>query len=188
MGVPSFNNEGHLPLGRYSCSLNDFEDAFVTAAMFEKSESRTNLFADLLAAIEMLNRLSEELVESIWCGGGFASAKLDPSDIDVTFILNRRALELLPETDRARLKKVQLRGGFKQIGIRVDGFFMTRDVIPNPWSGQGNVTEEASPYLTRRGAWDDWWGRSRVVGTPEGKPLLADAIPRRGYVEVIIGG
>lgn len=188
MGVPTFDSEGHLPRGRYSCNLDEFEERFVTSETFVSSDTRSSIFADFLSAMNLLKEFSSELIESIWCGGGFTSAKPNPKDIDITVIVNSYAFNSLSESNQLRLRKLLNKGGFKELGLKVDGFFMTRDQIANPWLKGSEVSEEVTPYLSKRGAWDDWWSRVRVYGAEGQKPVVEDATPRRGYVEVIIDG
>jgi hypothetical protein len=48
-------------------------------------------------------------------------------------------------------------------------------------------TSHHDQYLRRRGYWDDFWMRTRS-GT-KGQPFqVADALPRRGYVEISLDG
>ena len=47
--------------------------------------------------------------------------------------------------------------------------------------------EEPSFYYVMRGYWDDWWMRLRNQAGA-GQPIDLEALPRRGYVEVILDG
>lgn len=90
---------GHLPVGRYSCSLEEIESTFVTAPAFRNSQSRPALFDGLLAYLhewEEAERLVDtKVLMSLWIGGGFTSDKLDTDDVDVSPIVNSRALDNL---------------------------------------------------------------------------------------------
>ena len=186
MGIPPFGASGHLPRGRHACDLDEFEAAFVTAPQFATSSKRASLFADLLSALDWLaDRYSPDLVERAWVGGGFASDKLDPTDIDVTFILSHETHAALGEDQKRRLEKLLRRGGFKGIGLSVDGFMMIRERIALPWFGSG-VGDAGQDYFLKRGAWDDWWSRDRAHVAAGEPPVVEDADPVRGYVEVIV--
>lgn len=188
MGIPAFEATGLLPHGRFACDLDEFERMFVLDARFASSAKRTPLFGDFLAALDLVQAIMPGGVERVWIGGGFTSDKLDPSDIDATFIINEPVHEALDDEARERIEALLTHGGFKAdgIGLSVDGFMLVRRQVANPWTADGGVRPAATPYLVRRGAWDDWWSRHRVHGTAEEKPQVEDAPPRRGYVEVII--
>lgn len=186
MGVPTFESTGLLPHGRFACDLDEFERVFVLAPSFSSSTTRRAIFADFLSALELLDAIAPGLVERIWFGGGFTTAKPDPSDIDATFLLNADVHDGLAPDARARLETLLSHDGFKGLGMSVDGFMLVRRPAANPWARGGGVQEKATPYLVKRGAWDDWWSRHRVHGTPDERPKIEDAPPRRGYVEVII--
>lgn len=186
MGVPAFEATGLLPLGRHMCDLAEFEQVFVLDSRFSASSTRPRLLTEFLSAIQFLkDQFSVDLVERVWVGGGFTAAKLDPSDIDVTFILNNDAYVGLSKTQRGKLGKLLRAGGFKAIGLSVDGFMMVRERIAQPWSGAGLGTE-GDGYFPIRGAWDDWWSRDRAHSVAGAPPVIADAEPVRGYVEVMV--
>lgn len=186
MGIPAFEANGMLPLGRHTCDPAEFEASFVHDRRFVSSRSRQDLFSQFLAATQFLRQeFSSELVERVWVGGSFTTAKLDPSDIDVTFILNNEAYSGLSKTKQSKLGKLLRAGGFKALELSVDGFMMVRERIAQPWSGSGLGTE-GTGYFPIRGAWDDWWSRNRASVLAGAEPVLADAEPVRGYVEVMI--
>lgn len=186
MGVPAFEPTGLLPHGRFACDLDEFERTFVLDPQFASSTTRRNLFGDFRSALNVVQAIAPGLVERIWFGGGFTSAKPDPSDIDVTFLLNAETHDSLSDEARERIETLLTVGGFKGLGLSVDGFMLVRRPVANPWTSDGGVRSNATPYLVKRGAWDDWWSRHRVHGTATEKPKVEDAPPRRGYVEVII--
>lgn len=187
VGLPKFSGDGSMPDGRHACTLDEFEETFVLNSNFESSATRKRIFEDFLSAIELLRDFDDQLLERAWIGGGFASAKLDPSDIDVTFILDADRHRSLSGRQRDRIAKLCRKRGFEPLDLLVDGFFFVRERFANPWQG-GGVVEEARNYATARGAWDDWWTRSRNVGGKDDDPALEDADPVRGYVEVIFDG
>lgn len=180
---------GQLPEGRHCASLDEFEIAFVLDPAFAASTTRSPAFADLLSALDLLNVYHHALVERMWMGGTFTSGKLDPSDIDVTFLLNEAIYNSLSKKVQARIFRLGRKGkGFVEVGLVVDAFFLVRSRIANPWSGPGEVSDSASSYMGIRGAWDDWWSRDRRIGAKDTAPLVEDSDPVRGYVEVIFNG
>lgn len=188
MGIPGFEPNGLLPHGRFACELDEFEQAFVLDGRFASSSSRPALFAHFLSAIDLLDAIAPGIVERVWLGGGFTSDKLDPSDIDATFLLDADIHDALTVDALDRLKALLSDGGFKGLGLSVDGFMLVRRPAANPWTRDGGVRDNAAPYMSRRGAWDDWWSRHRVHGTAQERPKVEDAPPRRGYVEVSVNG
>jgi len=186
MGIPRFEASGHLPLGRHVCTLDEFEEAFVDAPTFATSSTRGRLFSDFLAALAWLqSHYAADLVERAWVGGGFTSEKLDPTDIDVTFVVSDDAHEALGEVKQGKLLKLLRKGGFKGVGLSVDGFMMIRERIALPWFGSG-VGDAGQDYFLKRGAWDDWWSRDRANVAAGDPPVIEDAEPVRGYVEVSV--
>jgi hypothetical protein len=185
MGVPAFASTGMLPLGRHVCDLDEFEQVFVFDQGFASSQTRQPIFENFLAARQLLaDKYGAGLVERVWIGGGFTTAKLDPGDIDVTFLLSADAWDSLSKSAQDRLRKLG-REGFKKLGLSVDGFMVTRRPVALPWLKDG-LGPEGADYFPMRGAWDDWWSRDRghvVEGAP---PVLEDAHPVRGYVEVVV--
>lgn len=186
MGVPAFEPSGLLPHGRFACDLDEFERSFVLDARFAGSTTRRRLFGDFRSALAVVQAIAPGGVERVWLGGGFTSAKRDPSDIDATFILNAAVHDALDTTSRERLEALLSHGGFKGLDLSVDGFMLVRQEIASPWTREGGIRQTATPYLVKRGAWDDWWSRHRVYGTADERPKVEDSPPRRGYVEVII--
>ena len=117
-------------------------------------------------------------------GGGFISAKLSPSDLDVTFIVSAEVHGSLSNSKRQKIAKL-----CRRAYASVDAFIVARRRIANPWSHQrGEIKDEVTGYAGLRGAWDDWWVRDRIHGKKEEGPILADADPVRGYVEVMLSG
>lgn len=177
---------GLLPRGRYLCNLTEFHAMFVADAQFASSTTRAQIFEDLVAALEfLLTEFHEELVECIWVGGSFTTAKPDPNDIDVTFLLNHEHYSGLSGRKRDKLHKLLRAGGFEAVKLSVDGFMIVRERISNPWKA-GAISTDAAPYLKERGGWDDWWSRHRSHGNKSQQPLVDDADPTRGYLEVTL--
>lgn len=184
MGVPPLEPTGLLPLGRHVCDLDEIRAAFVDATQFATSTSRDQIYADFLSALEFLReKFAVELVETVWIGGSFTTEKLDPEDIDVSFILNGVEHDQLSGTKRDKLSKLLRVGGFAALDLSVDGFMIVRHLIANPWAGAG-LTEEAIAPMSKRGAWDDWWSRHRTNGAKDEPPTIEDAALVRGYLEV----
>jgi hypothetical protein len=187
MTIPALTPLGFLPEGRHVCTLEDLESQFATNVLFSASVGRVRILGDLLSALALLRNFDAQLVERIWIGGSYATTKVEPSDIDVTFILNASSYASLSGSKKDKIAKLCRKGGFEGVGLKVDGFFFARERIANPWDGPG-VGRHAQGYASIRGAWDDWWTRNRSAGTKEDEPMVEDADPVRGYLEVILNG
>lgn len=174
---------GVLPPGRYRCSLAEFEATYVTADHLSGSNTRKEIFGHFL---EIHKNLSELVtVEAVWIGGSFVTSTADPDDIDCLFHVDAASFEALPSNGaRNRVRVLNKKGKLKKAGFRVEPFVLIREVFANPWSG-GGVSEAATPTFALRGAWDDWWQRARTNPDKNALPTLTDAVPVKGYLEVI---
>lgn len=185
--TPALTAEGMLPVGRFPCTLDEFEETFIDAATFVKSATRGEIFKDFLSVVGLLKAFSPDLVECVWIGGSFVTDKLDPDDIDCLFVLSGPAFDALPSQNKrnkiqAFNKKNYVRDKF---ALRVESFLLIRVPFANPWE-KGGVHPNAAPYTQVRGAWDDWWLRTRTGEGPNDLPRIESAEPKRGYLEVIL--
>lgn len=168
---------GVLPVGRYACTPTEVHDALVAGSAFMTSSTRRSCFDGLEQVRSMIERLAPGLVESAWVGGSFATDRLDPDDVDVTFVLDHSVFDSLPPADQVSARRLG-QGDLvrRKTGLRVDVSVMVRERYPSPW--QAGMLDPASiGYFSTRGAWDDWWQRSRSSADP--------SMPARGYLEVI---
>lgn len=173
-----------LPLGRYACTLSDLKREYVDDPRFSGSITRNQIFEDLLDAREMLDHISQDLVEVVWVGGSFVTGVLDPDDIDCTFVISGPELRAFSNTKRDKVMKFNKNGWLREkTQLRVESFLLVREPIANPWLKDG-LHPDAVEYLSVRGAWDDWWMRVRSNPDKTAAPVLADAEPKRGYLEV----
>lgn len=170
---------GLLPAGRHVCAKAEVESAFVTESAFSSSTTRATIWGDWQNALNVLQ--SAALVRAAWIGGSFTTAKMDPEDIDVTFIIDGADMRGRTPQDQQIIALFAGGGQVKtSLKLRVDAYILPWECVPAPQPGMGPVQDG---YYWARGYWDDWWQRARV--TAKGAPATpADAIPRRGYVEV----
>jgi hypothetical protein len=173
---PNFNPvTGNLPRGRWVFTLADAEARFVCGPEFATSDRRKEVWSDFRTALAAIGSLKIK-VPSVFIGGTFATNKIDPSDIDATFIVDRSAIRN-PAT-YGRL--VQFVGGLRHSGLNVDGFLLL-------WDAEGDESLMDPGYLNARGKWDDWWQRDVAKGQ-RGTPVRAHSLPKRGYIEVEVDG
>lgn len=99
----SFDQDGFLPPGRYSCTLTGVEDLLVHHPTFDESTTRQEIWNNLLdflaafTAVEERHRavLPGRLIDRVWIGGSFVSTKLDPRNADCTLWLNGEVVQAL---------------------------------------------------------------------------------------------
>jgi len=173
---------GLLPLGRHHCTEAEVEAAFVSASGFATSSSRAAIWSAWQQAVAFLQ--TAVTVHAAWLGGSFTTSKMDPEDLDATFIVNaddyrRRST---PEQQIVTLFATsQVR---TRLSLRVDSYIIPWEQTPQPLSpGFGPFQER---YFRQRGYWDDWWQRQRQTPktNPPTPPNPRDAVPLRGYLEV----
>lgn len=179
--IPGFTPEtGCLPHGRYPCTLEEMQWRFVTN-MNDASGHRARIWEDFERATRAIRSVAP--VASVWVGGSFVTDIPSPSDIDVVYLV--RANEYDAITDQELKKRLNMfRGGKKLFNknMLVDSYVLD-------WRPRGSerpVGNSEQEAMANRGYWDDWFQRKRV----DGMALDDDrnAIPRRGYLEVILDG
>jgi len=179
--VPSLDLQtGLLPLGRHVCTADEVEIAFVKDTSFSGSATRAAIWNDWNDALATLQ--SAVTVHAAWIGGSFTTSKLDPEDIDVTFIINGTDMRQRSAPEQRIITVFDGRHQVEAVlGLKVDSYVIPWECLPQPAPGLSYVQDY---YLWVRGYWDDWWQRARQ--TPKGSPPLPDdALPRRGYLEVL---
>ncbi len=171
---------GLLPLGRHVCSESEVEVAFVSAAEFTGSPTRASIWRDWQRAARLLR--TAVTVHAAWLGGSFTTSKVDPEDLDVTFVINGADMRTRSPQEQKIITLFATGGQVKAaLGLKLDSFVIPWECIPQPQNvGLNGVGD---PYYWARGHWDDWWQRRRL--SPKTVlPGPADASPRRGYLEV----
>jgi hypothetical protein len=181
---------GQLPPGRFRCTLQEIEQRFVDDSRFATSTRRRMLFDQLLNYLRDWELALEDVavpgvLKQIWIAGSFASAVVDPGDIDVSPILDGPLLrEVRGREGAGRIQKLQ--------GERRDRIVQEYGVEPYPitwWPvttlRRDRVGNFATDYIATRGLMDDFWQRTRSTDVKEG--LTVDTAPaRRGYLEVVV--
>lgn len=168
--LPSLQS-GKIPRGRWVSDLTTIEDTYVTG--------RSDYHLELWSEWKQLKDLVKGVLGTLpaaWLSGSFFTDKAQPSDIDCVFILDRRTLwQVTDERHLAFLEIVSKSQVHRVLNLRVDSYIM--EWIP--WQGV-SAGAELDPILRRRGYWDEFWARMK-----DDDPTIA-ALPRRGYLEVLI--
>lgn len=182
--MPSFDpTTGLLPLGRYAATLDDVRAAYVDAPEFSRSTSRAAIWAEFESATNELRRIVPTVC--VWLAGSFMTDKLDPDDIDTIYWCEDRHIANVSDpTDRMILQWFATNAVRANTGLRIDTRYGEWHVYPE---AAFSVSAEHQSYVQRRGYWDDFWQRRRS-GAKTDPPVRTDALPRTGYVEVILDG
>lgn len=92
--IPTLDpSTGLLPPGRHVGTAADVEAVSVNGAAFAKSTSRPAIWSGWNDALAVLQ--SVVTVYSVWIGGSFTTSKLDPGDVDVTYIVDAQEVRRL---------------------------------------------------------------------------------------------
>lgn len=196
MSAPQDDYTAPTP-GRVQLTLLAVEQSWVSAiptsttrpALWEQFKNYLGKFAHVEREALSQGWLDngESLVNYVWLGGSFISDKDDPDNIDVTVFLNGRSMKKIRGkpgcgwvNSKAFSRKELARSNeFSGISpIRVD-YYPVVSIFQ-----LGEISPEEHDYLTKRGAWDDWWQRLRDKDCDS--PTESSSASRRGYVEVIL--
>ncbi|KUR65336.1 hypothetical protein JM67_05685 [[Arthrobacter] sp. ATCC 21022] len=188
--MPPFDVQtGHLPVGRYSCTPEEAQQRLVHDPGFKNSSTRVDLWLNFERYIAKFFALEEKyqdiltapVLDRVWLGGSFVSAKLDPNNVDATLIINRGAKDALRGKAGTGLFARSRDSVKDEFGV--SPLFLYYEPVVHVFRLDG-LEESHRTYLATRGTWDDWWQRVRAEddrGLSEGTCL-----PRRGYVEVVM--
>ena len=89
--IPDIEPSGFLPVGRYSCSLNEVRIRFVDSKSYAQSVTRRGIWSDFLDYLSALRSLTP--VCAVWIAGSFISRKVNPNDIDIVLLLDGEELD-----------------------------------------------------------------------------------------------
>lgn len=172
--IPAFDSEGFLPPGRFPATLTEI------AAQLATTPRRQKVWDDFLDVTSVLMGEGQPICAA-WIGGSFLSAKPDPGDVDVVYLIRRDVLVAPPRNFEVIL------GDLMTQRLRADGFDVDTYVLPwVPFAGHDTSkwSREYIEYQRARGYWDDFWMRRR-----DADPRTElNTHPRRGYLEVILDG
>ena len=174
---------GRVPVGRHPATLDEVKADFVDAPAFASSSRRPYLWDQFELGLATLQGVVS--VHAAWLAGSFITDKVDPGDVDVTFLVNAAQRYSLPPQDARVVDSFLLRMDpvtgtmYRPHGLDLDSFI----VDWHPFYGDFRQIPEYGVYTGWRGYWDDFWLRERSVPKRTSSPR-EDAFPVRGYVEV----
>lgn len=173
------------PMGRTRVQESDVRAWFVDDPRFKTSTTRSGIWDEYELARDVVRGAVR--LHAVWFSGSFISDKVDPSDIDVTFVVSARDYDRASEDDKKVVDSFQLQPRPALGGARartsglalVDSFLLLWRPVPP----QLAMEPIPASYFGFRGYWDDWWQRKAT--NPKGQPPhVDDPLPRRGYLEV----
>ncbi|MGN2635818.1 DUF6932 family protein [Nocardia takedensis] len=190
MVIPAFDSEsGHLPPGRYSCTLEEVEEHLVSGERFKSSSNRGALFGGLLrylldwGEVPRKTGVGDPILRSVWMAGSFVSPKLEPGDLDLTVIIDGGTADAMrgKPGSKAIRDLTQHRDGVKQrYGLEV--FTLRWHPVVHLHQANPALSAAELAYLSDRGRYDDWWQRCRLDEAD--LPSVESCASRRGYLEV----
>lgn len=166
--------DGRLPLGRWPATPAETAERFVPS----DNKDRVQIWDHWSRLTDALQQLVGHL-PAAWLSGSFLTTKDVPADIDCVYVIDTGVLQAACSRGErtAQLLESVASSRMKGFGLRVDSYIL--EWMPTHGA---TPTVAARPYRDRRGYWDDLWSRQRSSDARE------DAIPRRGYLEVILDG
>ena len=181
MEIPPQEPSGHLPVGRFRARSADVRARYVDSPEHAASTTRRQIWSDWETATTHLRNIVP--VCAAWLGGSFLSDRVDPDDLDVVYLIDARRAFEVRYTDPRRGAILEL---FAQNKLRAipPGWRLDTFVLEWPVSQSTQRLLTNRDYHGSRGYWDDFWQRLRTG--PKGTSYPEDALPRRGYLEVVL--
>ncbi|MFJ3185906.1 MULTISPECIES: DUF6932 family protein [Streptomyces] len=163
------------PPGRYPLTWDEVESRLVRAPEFVQSGTRSDLWDEL----QFHHAQSVCLfgwVRRIWLAGSFVSGKLDPSDVDLAYLIDADAFGAITEADDlANLANLGDREWCVKHEMRIDAYFLPlpATVAFEDLGITGAMEAGDAEVFQSLGLYDEIWQRTR-----------GSRGERRGYVEV----
>jgi hypothetical protein len=181
MLLPPLEQEtGWLPPGRYHSDLDELHARFVAAEVYAVASRREELWSQW----ELHRSLMEAFaggIERLWLAGSFVTSKLEPSDVDMVYLLPAKEYDQLQAEDLGHLDELTDPQWCRKQGMCIDAFLLRVPGETEFWrlTPESLVDADRSSFL-QLGIYDEIWQRTRN-GTRGSTRRAAD---RRGYVEV----
>ncbi len=188
---PLVGQPPHLPPGRYRAALDEVLERFVDG--FPGSSTRREIWDGFVAYLRIWADIEERmrphlgddaLLSVVWLAGSFISEKLDPHNLDLSVMVGYDAIQKCKGKPGAK-KLVELANREKMLKqFRLSPILIRYRYVQSPFRLQNLAPGPELDYALNRGAFDDFWQRTRPVGEPKGPPTKESGALSRGYLEV----
>lgn len=182
-----------LKPGRYQVDADEAKALLVDHPRFEESTTRAEIWSGFEEYMSRFFALEEQfaeilegesLVHCVWLGGSYVSSRLNPSNIDMSVLVDTASEQKIKGRPKSgwmveAFSREKIKDRYKVSPLRVP-YRLVESVFVSH-----RLPVEDQDYLRERGAWDDWWQRCRPAGEKTA-PMLDTARPRRGYLEVTL--
>ncbi|MFF9329459.1 DUF6932 family protein [Streptomyces sp. NPDC014776] len=169
---------GLLPPGRYAATLDELYSTLVVST---GSAIRREIWEEWSTHRTMVETQVGE-ISRMWVGGSFVSNKLDPSDVDVTYLVSAHHYDALDQETLVDLDDLTDAGWCADVGMRVDALILRLPKrLPVSQMAPRLLDRETSESFRDLGLYDEV---CQAI-----KPPAAHSVPselRRGYVEVLL--
>lgn len=161
-----------LPLGRYSCSLDDIRKRYVP----DDDENRSAIWDGLLTVVNLVKDTIGSIAE-LWIGGSFITSEENPHDIDVVFFFKE---DHIKSVDSRGAFLLNLLSGRYGSDLRISSYVDSYMIVVPPTEFENDTKQGYTPW---RGYWDQFWSKTRFEDD-DNRWLY----PAAGYLEVMIDG
>jgi hypothetical protein len=183
----------HLPPGRYRATLAEIHELLVSAPAFAASETRQQVWSGFVRYLAAWRQVQaglaaelngNQLILALWLGGSFVSQKPNPSNLDLTVLVDGELVESCHgRPGIGALHKLTSRDKML-ITFKVSPCVIQYHYFRSPFRSQIVGNAKVQDYVMFRGAFDDWWQRARPDDLPKAEPTRETAGTLRGYLEV----
>ncbi|MFE2375467.1 DUF6932 family protein [Streptomyces sp. NPDC059398] len=182
-GLPGLDQvTGLLPPGRYAAGIDQLHARFVASPDFAESATRKQLWAEWEQHRLIVDAVTGG-VSRLWLGGSFVSGKLDPGDIDVTYLLRAQTFDRLDRESLASLDELTDRAWCVKHNMRMDAYLVRLPEDVSFWQLMPSLfTPLTNDSFRDIGLYDEDWQYARNSSPSDSE---ADRL-RRGYVEVLL--
>ncbi|MFG2971595.1 DUF6932 family protein [Streptomyces sp. NPDC048331] len=174
--LPPLDSSTQCPApGRYPATWEEVEASLVRAEAFGASSTRPGLWEELGSHRALIECLFGS-VRRIWLAGSFVSGKLNPSDVDVAYLLDASVYGTVADPDDlADLANLSDREWCVKHGMRIDAYVLSLPATLRfkDLGVVGAMAAGDSEVFQILGLYDEIWQRTRHTG-------------RRGYLEVAL--
>lgn len=167
------------PPGRFPMTWTEVESVLVSADQWQGSSTRAELWSELTTHVALVSTVVGA-VDRIWLAGSFVSGKLDPSDVDLAYLIAPEAFDSIATDPESigYLDRLGTREWCVKQQMRIDAYMLRLPSTVDFWALGivGAMDDGDDTVFQQLGLYDEIWQRCRTDG----------GTSRRGYVEVAL--